>query len=567
MLPQSQNRFNKKIKIDISVFNEVNDPDSFWVITWLGNTCWRENRMQREIILTNVDNNKFIFTRGKKSTKVLVPEEKTIHYSMGTYFTYNGDFLINPKYDGYCIEKLENIEIDPLKNYHTKGIRDHLKGTNFPLYYAEDDMIYSGAGYYSVKNGDITVIIPGHVILSYFYYLSTLQIYHLIYGTFEDGLDKKMYYTENDVPLFFYNSSIIRYREASEICKYKLIKGGYESVARIHADFYASLNQSWNIQKKAYITSKIPFDELVKLDVIGRRISKDKFLVFSIENFQFSDLGQKTFLTEKFEMKDLSDHSTLNEEFDEPENYIKHIEITTHNPIHTDNPTNHNNSVRDVFSNDGRKRFYDIPENRKQEKKEQKEQYSAEDKVFHSLNEISENIRNHNGKNNTSRANFFDNNTFDYINALFEAVDILKSQNIDCKYIFIDPAPYKNTSYAPIKSDEIAPFIMVSIYYNDFNFCLIATNNTAGRMALLKCSEKYYRFEEEHDPLIEKSLLHMIKKFKGLAWDKIKDTQELTKILSANKGVSLHHQFNHNKLETSERTAESLALKIKKKLK
>ncbi|SHL29373.1 hypothetical protein SAMN05444360_10156 [Chryseobacterium carnipullorum] len=570
MLPQSQIRYNRKIKIDELVFHEVNKPNSFWAITWLGKTCWKEERMRREIILTNIENRDFDFARSDKSIKVYVPEEKTIHYSLGTYFGYNGDFLENPKCDRNGITRLENIEVNPLKDYHINGIHGSLKGTGFPLYFEKNDMIYKGAGYYSVKHGDLTIIIPGHVILSYFYYLSTLQIYHLIYGTFEDGLDKKMYYTENNIPLFFYNSSIIRYQEASEISKYKLIKGGYESMARIHSDFYASLNQSWNTERKAYLTSKIPFNELVKLDVIGKRISKDKFLVFAIENFNLLDSTGRNFISEKFEMKDLSDHSTLNEETEDPENYTQQIEIPNPNPRHTDRPTNHNFNVRNVFLDDGRKRFYEIPENKKQLKTEQKKQYVAEDRVFHNVDEISENIRNHNGRNNTARANFFDNNTFDYIKALFAAVTILESKNIECSYIFIDPAPFKNSSYTPIKSDRIAPIIMVSIYYNDFNYCLIVsknTNNKKGRMALLKCSEKYYRFERERDNLVEQSLIHMISKFGDLDWDKIRDTQELKSIISVSKGLSLRHLFNHNKLETAERTAESLALKIKKKLK
>lgn len=567
MLPQSQIKFNRKIEIDESIMNEINDPDSFWVITWLGNTCWKEGRMQREIVLTNIDNKNFFFTKGKKSLKVYIPEEKTFYFSLGTYLSCNGRFLDNPKYDGKYITRLQNIEVNPLKDYDTNGIYQYLKGTNFPLYYEKDDMIYQGANYYLAKHEDLKIIIPGHVILSYFYYLSTLQIYHLLYGTFEDGMLKKIYYTENNIPLFFYDSSIIRYREASEISKYKLIRGGYESMARIHSDFYVALNKSWNTSKKAYLTSKIPFNELIKFDVIGRRISKDKFLVFSIENFKLSDSNGKNFLFEKFEMKDLSDHSSLNEQAGDPEKYTQHIENSNPNPGYTDRPTNHNFNVRDLFLNDGRKRFYEIPENRKQLKAEQKQQYIAEDRIFHDIDEISGNIHNHNGKNKTARGNFFDDNTFDYIKALFDAVIILESQNIECDYIYIHPAPFKNTSYTPIKSDNVGPIIMVSIYYNDYNYCLIVSNNTKGRMALLKCTEKYYRFERERDYLIETALIYIIEKFSDLDWDRIRDTQELKSILETNKGLILRHLFNHNKLETVERTAESLALKIKKKLK
>lgn len=64
-----------------------------------------------------------------------------------------------------------------------------------------------------------------------------------------------------------------------------LIKEGFDSLAHIKADFYVALEKCKPDNRKAYLASRIPHSDEVNLTLIGKKISANKFLAFSIEDF------------------------------------------------------------------------------------------------------------------------------------------------------------------------------------------------------------------------------------------------------------------------------------------
>lgn len=565
MLPEFKN-FHRKIKIPKEISDQVDNPDTYWVVTWLGHSYWKDDRIQREVIITNIDNVHYYFSGKERQFKVFVLEEQTFTIQLGTYFKYNGRFLKNPQYleNSKAIEKFENVVFNPKTDYQTNWVYKHLQNTYMPPYYSEDDRIYSGAPYYSTVHNGTTIIVPGHVILSYFYYLSTLTIYNIIYGVYFAGLQPISSFDENGIPIIKYDSEYLRYDEAKNIAKFMLIKEGFNSLAHIKSDFYVALEKCKPDNRKAYLASRIPHSDEVNLTLIGKKISANKFLAFSIEDFSLKS-GEGIFKYDNFLLKDISDKSSLNEESEDKNPTTGQVDNFDENVDSTTNPTNHNLNPVNISVNDSRKRFYQSPNVKELEKESQLNHFQMTQVQINEIAEVSELIKEHSSKDKVSRVNFISQNTVDYIQVVFDAINILKSEGAETEYLMIERSDFENVSYPPVKIKQVGTLILASILINDYNYCLISTVGNYGRMGLVRHSVKGLRFLSDRDPILEICLIKMINEYQ-LNWSEIKTAQQLTNIFQG-MGVVLVHSFNHKIIENDHnKSVKNLVERLKEHL-
>lgn len=564
MLPKSQTKFNKKIEIPKEVSKEIDNDNSFWVITWLGNSYWLDNRIQREVIITNIDNSYYYFNGKEKQFKIFLLEEQTFNFQLGTYFKYNGRFFKAPQYvsDRKSIIKIDDVIFHPEDDYNINGIYGLLNGTFLPPFRNVDDRIYYSAPYYTTIHKGMQIIVPGHVILSYFFYLSTLTIYDIIYGIYFEGLKPISGFNDKGIPIIEFDSEYLRYEEAKHLAKFMLITGGFDALAHIKADFYVALEKCRTDNKKAYLTSKIPYNDNVKLTLIGKQISNNKFIAFAIEDFKLHS-GENIFKYESYILKDISDKSSLNEPSEDKIPTTGHVDNFADNPELTSNPTNHNLNPLSIKISDSKKRFYQTPDVRKLEKEKQLNHYEMTQLQINEINETSELIKEHQNKDKISRVNFIGQNTVDYIQVIFDAIQILNEQGYETDYLMIESSPYENVSYPPIKIKEIGSLILASIISDDYNYCLIATSDISARMGLIRHTINGAKFSKDRDPILETCLIKMINDH-ALNWSEIRNTQELTSIYQ-NMGVILVHSLNHTKGDHSI-CVESLVRRLKEYL-
>lgn len=563
MIPP-QSKFNRVHKIPAEILNKINNPNSYWVVSWLGKSFFSDDRIHRELFITNVNGKNHFYNHHNRTFKTSMPEEKIIHFPLGTYLEYSGHILNHPNLEkGNYIEEIKNVILNPETDYNDKGLFSILsKNSWYPIYENENDKAYEGASFYNLIHEDsLQIIIPISVIQSYFYYLSTLCIYHIIYGIQQKAIFRAKDKEGNGI--IAYNSSIIREKEASILSKYYFIEGnGTKALNEIHDTFFTKLNNAKKFNAndlKFYLEGKVPYDEQLNLSVIGKKIGKDKFIVYRIKDFNLVS-GNSKFLVDNYNILDISDRTSLKQENQNIVSTISSTKDLISHPLQiTDNETNHNFNIIDTATKSSKiNNFFDSPLVYKIPKKSQENLYKADQILFNSINEISENIRNNNNKSKSARVNYNIDGGIDYIQVIFDTIKSLNNdKDFETDYLFIEETENENTTYPPIGLEIVGELILASIIYKDYNYCLVVSLGIKRRMGLLKNNIQGIRFEKKKDPILQNILIYMINNYK-LTWDFLKQGDELHKF-----GATLEHNFNYKVLETHDETVENLTKRIK----
>ncbi|RLJ98805.1 hypothetical protein [Tenacibaculum discolor] len=552
------------------------DENSFWIIVSYGRTFWniKEQRYYKEVILINAPDDSYVIKNWNysKIIKSEIPEEKTFLFQLGSLIDTSGKFISLPDPDkNFKIYSKSGISVHPKYNYHTDGLYEILKDSSYPLIDSING-IYDNAPYYKALSFDkkTEVIIPIHVITSYFYYLSTLCIYHIIYDTIKHGILKEI--NKEGKTIVPFSSSIIRHEEAKILAKYMFINGHKKInyLRDIPKNLLKNLynGDKFNHQARFYLKSEIPFNSYTKFNFIGQYItdkegpSPRKFIAHGITNVSLFK-GEKLFSTKNYLLYDISNHRSIpveNPESIEKYNSIKYLYENNGNHSVSDSVTNHNAGVKDLPLIKTHGLFLDSPENNLIEKTQQKIKYEIENSIIKKVNDYSDNIRNHSSSSTSVRGNVSPIITSPFHEILNNVVSKLNAaRNYSAKYIVLK-YHNGNFSYPPIGLEILGSIIIVSISYNDKKYCLIDSGYQMY-IALFRFTNPCLSFLDTDDPTINDVITEMVLN-QSYNWDKAYKNDTLK-----DYHIHLLQPLKHPKHEYSiDEATDSLLNRIKKRI-
>lgn len=552
------------------------DENSFWIIVSYGRTFWniKKQRYYKEVILINAPDNSYVIKNWNHSKiiKSEISEEKTFLFPLGSLINTQGKFISSPdSNENFKIYSKSRISVHPKYDYHTNGLYEILKKTSYPLI-DNTKGLYNNAPYYKTFtiNKDIEIIIPIHVITSYFYYLSTLCIYHIIYDTVKHGILKE--FNKDDKTIVPFSSSIIRHEEAKTLSKYLFIKGDKKInyLRDISKNLLKNMynGDKFNYNKRVYLKSEIPFNSYTMFNFIGQYItdkedpSPRKFIAHGITNVSlFND--EKLFSTKDYLLYDISNHRSIpveNPESIEKYNSIRYLYENNGNNSINNSVTNHNAGIKNLPLIKTHGLFLDSPENNLIEKSQQKIKYEVENSIIKKVNNYSDNIRNHSASSTSVRSNVSPIITNQFHEILNNVVSELKiTPDYSAKYIVLK---YHNGifSYPPIGLETIGSIIIASINYRDKKYCLIDAGYKIS-IALFRFTDSYLSFLDIDDPTINDVITEMVLN-QSYNWEKAYKNDVLK-----DYHIHLLKPLRHSKHGYSiKEAADSLLDRIKKRI-
>lgn len=389
-----------KRTIPIGDYKEKVNKDSFWILIWHGRSFLNNQKglIYKEIYFINVPNKNYYISnwRGCQTVRLEIPEEKSCILPLGAIFDYKGSFVENISKNSVGLYE-RKVEVAS-EDYHNKNLRYKMQSTDFPSIQKEErDYIYAGAPYYFSTKKDyyedteisITTnfIFPIHVINSYFFYLSTLCVYQIVYDRVKYGFLKPTEYNE-DIIIPFYGD-IIRLEEAKLLGKYFFINGekNIDYLKEIPINFFLELYNSRKYNRESqriYMDGKIPFDYNVNFQVIGQYITEKgkrekTFLVYKILSFQLPQ-GVDKFTCKKYYFKNLHDTRSIDTDNEEISLYVNKKTSSKSANFESGNmegETNHNHDIIPITDPTLNDCFFDSPESELIEKEDQSEKYKG----------------------------------------------------------------------------------------------------------------------------------------------------------------------------------------------
>lgn len=552
------------------------DKNSFWIITSYGRTFWniKKQRYFKEVILINAPDKSYTIKNWNfsKIIKAEIPEEKSFLFRLGSLINTKGQFISIPHPDkNFRIYPKSGISIHPKYNYHTEGLYEILKNTSYPLADNSSEL-YNNAPYYKVLSFGTEVIVPIHVITSYFYYLSTLCSYHIIYDNIKHSI-----FNEREIEgaiVVPFSGNIIRHQEAKILAKYLFIKGS-KKLNYLRDIPKNSLNKLYNGDKfnhkaRFYLKSEIPFDGYTKFNFIGQYITeKDgvnprKFLVHDITKVSLFE-ENKMFSLGNYLMYNLSDQRSIpveNPESIEGYNGVRYVHNNEKDSFIGDSITNHNAGIKDLSLIESHGLFLDSPKNSLIDKSEQSIKYKLENTIIRNTDRVSDNLRNHSGTSTSVRSNVSPSIINQFHEILNEVIIELKNTTgYDANYIVLE-SHNGSFSYPPVGIEKIGTIIILSIIYNKKNYCLIDSGYETY-IALFRLTDPTIAFEDYNDPNINDALTEMILN-QDYKWKEAFKNEVFKK---NNSNIYLLEPLKHPKHEyTIEEAAKSLLKRIKERI-
>lgn len=572
---------HRNFKKNIGALKKVNDinENSFWILMHYGRSFWnfKENRVFREVLLINSAKKSYDLENWSKGKiiKVEFPEEKTFSLPLGSVFASDGKFIKIPDQKDKGLYTIRNVTVSKNTNYFKNGYFGQLKQSNYPIYNDYVGGVYAGCPYYKVFEnyfGIKRIIIPAHVIRSYFYNLSSLSIHHIVWGSLFKGIEDPIKVDSNWI--LPYNSSIIAEREARLLGKYVFTndKIGINTLRESHNAFKTNLlkDQKHEGNGRYYLDGRVPFKFEIKLNVLGHYIKKDDneqcFLVHQIIGAEPKDKEIHSFFTnDSFKLWDLNDKRSKRNDGNITTNVkgVSNIESLDNLPI-KDGETNTSISPQEIPVSIGNI-FLQTPSISKLDKDSQEQNYTVNKYLEKEYNSLGTNYGNTNSDSETRR---FNELSLDSLNNYFKilpfVIEILEKDGIICEYLKLKDHE-GIYSFPPIQTELARVFLILKISFKDRHYCLV-DSGYGKSIGFFSYVDQSIEFESYDDETVKYVLIHMIRS-KRLNWSKVGNDLYLSKKLNIKLYKSMKHVVFYEKDKINfKKSAESLAERIKERV-
>ncbi|MGV2452924.1 UNVERIFIED_CONTAM: hypothetical protein POZ17_22165 [Ralstonia mannitolilytica] len=569
MLPKIAQRLPKKLRLPDWVYEEADKVDfknKFWFISWLGRSYYINDVIYREVYITLCNNTYFKFQKNLKTFCIPFREEYTIRHRQGNYYEYLGDFL-QSAHNHEKINIVKDILINRIHNGTILNIENTL-GNGKTFYPLLNSWLYGDVPCYQVDIENLKFIIPFNVIQAYFYSLSSLTLYYLIYGVFIPGIVKP--YEFDDYAVVAYRSSLINKPEARILGKfYFLNKGDIKRLYNIRRSFLKELfdKQRNNKDLKSYILYSLPFekDAIIKMDLHYHPVDKDGVInmVYAIDNVSLPS-GEALFEVENFILDDQDAALKI-----EDENANEIIQGTSvgynHNnngEIVADTLYTNNEAILDVIVNDEGPKFLESPNITDAIPTVIKNNTSFENSFIKHIRDYDELTSNHSNDSDTGLVNLISgiSENSDYMRIILSAFDLLeKDKDFACDYIYLKRQGNSVFSYDPLNFTKNGSIVFFRIEYQYQQYCIIASNNESKRIGIIKYIGEG-GFDSEHDEGLKNGIIKVIRDHKS-NWSLLKTSK--LKLYN----FMVVDSLNKIKRETFEDSVESLYNRIAKGIK
>lgn len=349
------------------------------------------------------------------------------------------------------------------------------------------------------------------MVNSFFYYTSTLCIYHLISGNIIAGF-KEPFTHDGEYIVPFYGN-LMRYQEAKLLARYFFIVGNRK--INYLKDFFdiISSNLIRDRLSKFYIGGKIPFNRSVNINILGQFITKDKdkqekfFLVNRITNVSFPI---EKFFVRNYKLLNLEDTRSLLKEEQNVKNYTN-INYHSSSGASSENEAynNMNNAIPikdNIISNDF-ELFLELPDDLLIDKKDQFDRYLKNKDFIKEIDKLDINYQNHSPGSNGQRVNLGIEDCNSYFELFSKALDVLNSRDgFKISYILLEDSRDDKYSYPPIYSEYIGILLIAQIEYfssnlsKSKNYCIIEPG-FGSVIALFRYSDAYKKFGNNDDTI------------------------------------------------------------------
>lgn len=300
-------------------------PEHFWILCWYGRIFYsnKEERYHIEAFFTETPKLSYYMQDWniENTTRVTLPLEKTVIVPLGSLFNFRGRMVASPsKFIAKRVYKLNGIRLQSSRNYRDSGIYSKLAGTMYPVY---DKNIYDHCPFYYTEQsmyGKITkVIIPMHVILDYFFGMSTLTLHNLVHKNFYESVKFWSEDSSKKIGNIKYDGRLINDESLRDIAGYLFATGGTGSktitgLSLSHFQYFAR-ERAVGRAGRAYLNVRIPFETECTYSIFGQYISDDndgssqKFIAYGISSVKPTIPADNLFTVEKINYQDISKKS------------------------------------------------------------------------------------------------------------------------------------------------------------------------------------------------------------------------------------------------------------------
>ncbi len=542
-MPQQDNHlnFHKIIPGFRIIAEKQTQANEFWVVFMHGRSYRnrRYNRLYRELFFINSCNDSYYISKWDKESiiQVDIEEERTFLFPVGSIVDSMGKLIqipeavINQKKGVYLYK---NIFIDSTKYHHKKSVYKLFEYSNLPC--IKNIEVYNEYPHYKVYSKDVkaTFIIPIHVILDYFYYLSTGCIYQIINGVFIRSIQEPKRIEDGSYIVPYFGNCISEV-DAKALSKFYFMTNTNNPLKYIYNNLYKEL---LNSRDYFYFDAKIPFEPSILADLYGIYISnKDekgwqKFLVLGIKDFTLRN--KEKFNVPAFQMLNLADTRSLRSTNQlNKQKYYKNI-IRQYGGELEEAYGKANNKIKPITNTEAfsRSRFLDSPQITVLDKESQKANYIPLENVVKEINAISLEARNQ-YSGNTQNAKYnpseFDG---DYKFELFiKLVEEIFTELEDFSFSFINIYPSGS-----INSYLGYDFVVVNIVYNSKHYYLV-DYGSGFAMGFFRHQDIYKQVSND---ILKKIVTRIVKEF-HVDWTKVFYNKKYFAIYNIHQFKPLRH--------------------------
>ncbi|MFC3159848.1 hypothetical protein SAMN05443633_11415 [Chryseobacterium arachidis] len=567
MLPKKTQNLPRALKLRPWVYEEANKiefKNKFWFISWLGKSYYINDTIYRDVYITLCNNTHFKFQKNSKTFCVQFREEYTIRLKQGNYYDYLGKFL-SSVYNHENIRIKNNVLISRENNGAIINI-DNLLGKGRTYYPLNSTEIYGDVACYLVDIDNSKYIIPMNVIQSYFYTLSSMTLYNLIYGVFVPGIVKPYKFEEYAVVAF--RSSLISTLEARILSKFYFLNGvEIKKLYQIRRTFLKNLlnNRKNNQEEKAYIDYTLPFKKNVQVEMSLHYhpvdLEENINMVYAISNILLPAYGS-LFESDNYILRDDDKVLFIDNEDIVSEGTTLGIQHHYNGQEVSNTPFTNNDAILNVKENDEGPKFYESPSISDALPTKIKNSVSFENSFVRHINMYDEFISSHNSNSETGAINLIYglSKGKDYMLAILSVFELLeKSAEFKCKYIYLKRQETSKFSYDPFNFQDNGSILLFMIEFNDSCFCIIVRNNKSNRIGIIKRLITGV-FDEENDEKLKLGLIKISRDY-HYNWSKLKTSK-----LKIHDFIVVD-ALNNKERDTLEETVENLHKRILKGIK
>lgn len=573
MLPKIIRNLPRTLRIPTEIYAYLNEKDlnGYWFISWLGRSYYKEDKIYREYYVSLCSNEYFNFKK-VKTFCLEFPEEFSVRYKQGNYYKFNGDFL-KSAFDSKEIKIINDVDFSRIKNTRIINFEKLIEGTdyNYPLYSNDKDgnmfvNPYHDFPCYVIEVNNSKYIVPLNIVQSYFYSISSMNIYHLIYGTLRDSLILPIYIdNEHIVP---YRGTVINEQEARFISKfYFLNDANFASIYNIHDSFQMNLMNKKRRGEvlKSYINYGFPFKSSTQLKLSLYFYPIDRLkninMVYSLGDVRFAN--SEIFDTMEFYLDNID--ASLKES--DPD-YIQNpgnIKITNIKDedfeIVNNSVSTNSNMVTEIKIEDNTPKFLQTPNVKISLPSRIREAHGFQQNYINHVIKYDEESHNQDSTSDTGIVNYNVDgiqNT-DYMEIILAAFEKLRlNECFDCEYIYLRKQKNSVFSFDPYDFDKKGSIVIFQITHFYSTYCLIARKNNLQRIGIIKKLTEG-KFDSENDEKLKSGLFHISKNYR-YNWSKSKVVK--SSYIKNSFNFEVVHALNKTKGNTKDERINNLYQRI-----